>query len=125
MQFIIFAQNYFKEIQYKQFDFRFSTPEGDHVIMLNVFKEYSKSSKKKQWCHENWCNYRNLEYASEVRQQLANLAEKAKLEKVSCGSDTEKLRKALLEGLSDNLAELQRDFNYVTVKKQELKKPFC
>lgn len=85
------------------------------MMMLNIFNEYTKTSQKKQWCHANFCHLRNLEYASNVREQLSVLAERANLEKVSCGSNTERLRRALLDGLSDNLAELQRDFNYVTV----------
>lgn len=73
------------------------------------------TKQKKVWCHENFLHHRNLEYATEVRQQLAALAKRANLEKASCGTNTEQLRKALLEGLYDNLAELQRDQTYITV----------
>lgn len=94
---------------------RFASPEGDHVTLLNVFRAYANTKQKKVWCHENFLHHRNLEYAAEVRQQLATLAERANLEKASCGTNTEQLRKALLEGLYDNLAELQRDQTYITV----------
>ena len=94
---------------------RFASPEGDHVMLLNVFRAYSNTKQKKVWCHENFLHHRNLEYAASVRQQLATLAERANLEKASCGTNTEQLRKALLEGLYDNLAELQRDQTYLTV----------
>ena len=50
-----------------------------------------------------------MEYAANVRKQLVAVAERAKLEKSSCENETEYLRKALLEGLSENLAKLQRD----------------
>lgn len=95
--------------------FRFASPEGDHVMLLNVFRAYRSATQKKVWCHENFLHHRNLEYASEVRQQLAALAERANLEKASCGTNTKQLRKAFLEGLYENLAELQRDQTYVTV----------
>ncbi|XP_046467981.1 ATP-dependent RNA helicase DHX33 [Neodiprion pinetum] len=98
---------------------RFASPEGDHVVLLNVFKGYATTSQKKLWCHDNFLHHRNLEYATEVRKQLAVLAERANLEKSSCGSSTESLRKALLEGLFDNLAELQRDQTYVTVSTRQ------
>lgn len=94
---------------------RFASPEGDHVTLLNVFRAYANTKQKKVWCHENFLHHRNLEYATEVRQQLATLAERANLEKASCGTNTEQLRKALLDGLYDNLAELQRDQTYITV----------
>ncbi|XP_043488176.1 ATP-dependent RNA helicase DHX33 [Polistes fuscatus] len=98
---------------------RFASPEGDHVTLLNVFRSYISTSQKKVWCHENFLHHRNLEYASEVRKQLASLAERANLEKVSCGNNTQQLRKALLEGLYDNLAEIQRTNLYVTVNSKQ------
>jgi len=82
-----------------------------------VFRAYQDVTQKKAWCHENFLHYRNLEYGSEVRQQLAALAERANLEKASCGTNTKQLRKAFLEGLYENLAELQRDQTYVTVSR--------
>ena len=61
---------------------------------------------------------RNLDYACNVRKQLAETAERANLQKASCGANTANLRKSLLEGLYDNVAELQRDQTYMTVKIQ-------
>lgn len=87
-------------------------------MLLNIFRQYQNTKQKKVWCHENFLHYRNLQYGSEVRQQLAALAERANLESASCGTNTEQLRKALLEGLYENLAELQRDGTYVTVSKR-------
>ncbi|XP_066583153.1 ATP-dependent RNA helicase DHX33-like [Prorops nasuta] len=98
---------------------RFASEEGDHVTLLNVFRGYTGTNQKKLWCHENFLHYRNLEYGLEVRKQLAALAERANLEKASCGTNTERLRKALLEGLYDNLAELQRDLSYVTLSSRQ------
>ncbi|XP_014488584.1 PREDICTED: putative ATP-dependent RNA helicase DHX33 [Dinoponera quadriceps] len=94
---------------------RFASPEGDHVTLLNIFRQYQSTKQKKSWCHENFLHYRNLQYGSEVRQQLAALAERANLEGASCGTNTEQLRRALLEGLHENLAELQRDGTYITM----------
>lgn len=83
--------------------------------MLNVYRGYINAAHKKAWCHENFLHHRNLEYALNVRDQLAKVAKCANLEKSSCGTNTEPLRKSLLEGLTDNVAELQRDRTYVTV----------
>lgn len=85
------------------------------MTLINVYRGYINAGQKKAWCHDNFLHTRNLEYAVDVRKQLAGLAERANLEKASCGSGTESLRKSLLEGLSDNLAELQRDNTYLTV----------
>ncbi|KAL7292458.1 hypothetical protein TKK_0014037 [Trichogramma kaykai] len=94
---------------------RFGSDEGDHVMLLNVYRGYLQAKNKKKYCHENFLHHRNLEYALNVRQQLVTVAERAKLELSSCGKNTENVRRALLEGLSDNLAELQRDQTYISV----------
>ncbi|XP_032666227.1 ATP-dependent RNA helicase DHX33 isoform X2 [Odontomachus brunneus] len=110
----IFIDSTAKRVQAVKARERFTSPEGDHVMLLNIFRQYQSTKQKKVWCHENFLHYRNLQYGSEVRQQLAALAERANLESASCGTNTEQLRKALLEGLHENLAELQRDGTYVT-----------
>lgn len=97
------------------FIFRFSSEEGDHVTLLKIYRNYVETKEKKVFCKENYLHHRNLEYACNVRKQLAETAERANLEKSSCGTNTENLRKALLEGLYDNVAELQRDQTYMTV----------
>lgn len=87
-------------------------------MLLNIFREYQSATQKKSWCNANFLQYRSLEYASRARKQLAVLAERVNLEKASCGTNTEKLRRALLEGLYENVAKLQRDEQtYVTVSK--------
>ena len=85
------------------------------MTLLNIYKGFTSAQQKKPWCHENFLHFRNLDYASNVRKQLEALTGRAKLEKTSCGSNTESLRRALLDGLSENLAELQRDQNYIAV----------
>lgn len=57
----------------------------------------------------------NLEYASEVRSQLAELCHNNNLQVSSCGNNMERVRKVFLTGLFMNLAELQRDKTYLTV----------
>ncbi|EFN89703.1 ATP-dependent RNA helicase DHX33 [Harpegnathos saltator] len=111
----VFMDSTTKRAQASKARERFASPEGDHVMLLNIFRQYQSAKLKKVWCHENFLHYRNLQYGSEVRQQLAALAERANLESASCGTNTEQLRKALLEGLHENLAELQRDGTYVTM----------
>lgn len=94
---------------------RFASEEGDHITLLRVYRHYVETKEKKVFCKENYLHHRNLEYACNVRKQLAETAERANLEKSSCGTNTENLRKALLEGLYDNVAELQRDQTYMTL----------
>lgn len=60
-------------------------------------------------------NARNLMYAQEVRQQLLDIVKAMKLDMNSCGNNTDQLRKCLLTGLFDNIAELRHDKGYLTI----------
>ncbi|KAJ9595956.1 hypothetical protein L9F63_012849, partial [Diploptera punctata] len=99
---------------------KFVSTTGDHLALLNIYKAYSTVNKKKEWCHENFLNARNLAYASDVRSQLAELCRKFKITSSSCGQDTEQVRKCLLTGLYMNIAELQRDRHYLTWGSREV-----
>ncbi|XP_047109193.1 ATP-dependent RNA helicase DHX33 isoform X1 [Schistocerca piceifrons] len=94
---------------------KFVSSAGDHITLLNVFRTFSKISQKKQWCHENFLNVRNLQYASDVYTQLLELCKRCKVPLSSCGQDIDKIRKCLVTGLFMNVAELQRERQYITV----------
>ena len=68
-----------------------------------------------EWCHENFLIARNLSYATDVRSQLAELCKRCKIPPSSCGQNTDQIRKCLLTGLFMNIAELQRERQYLTV----------
>ncbi|KAM3959053.1 LOW QUALITY PROTEIN: ATP-dependent RNA helicase DHX33 [Aphomia sociella] len=83
---------------------KFISPLGDHLTLLNVYKGFCKAHLKKQWCKENYLNYKNLTYAYEVRQQLLSVCERLHLTMSSCGAATDQLLKCLLSGLFTNCA---------------------
>lgn len=75
------------------------------------------------FCFTNFLNIRNLSYANEVRNQLEAICRKSKLltkDKESSGgsnkdADYVSVRKCLLFGFYDNVAQLQKDNTYMTV----------
>lgn len=71
---------------------KFQNEFGDHLTLLNVFKAYSKTERKKIWCHENFLNSRNLGYANEVRNQLGEICSRLNLEFTSCGNQFDQVR---------------------------------
>lgn len=101
---------------------KFTSTYGDHITMLNVFRSFNNASNKKQWCFDNFLNYRNLNYAKEVRLQLAEICRKCEIPTSSCGSNMDPVRKCLLSGLFLNVAELYKsslnDKHYITVSVQ-------
>nr|CAD7392501.1 unnamed protein product [Timema cristinae] len=93
---------------------KFYSTAGDHITLLNIYRNYNNVAQKKIWCQDNFLNSRNLQYASKVRTQLSELCERCKVPMSSCGQDTEPVRKCLITGLFMNVAELQREKKYVT-----------
>jgi ATP-dependent RNA helicase DDX35 len=48
----------------------FAHPLGDHLTYLKVYTSFLENQKSKQWCEENYINYRAMKRAVEIRKQL-------------------------------------------------------
>ncbi|EDV99052.1 ATP-dependent RNA helicase DHX33 [Drosophila grimshawi] len=95
---------------------KFQSKHGDHLTLLNVFSTFQKTEKPKIWCHDNFLNIRNLTYARNVRNQLAEISGRLNLAINSCGGDNvDAVKKCLLTGLFENIALLQKEGHYLTV----------
>lgn len=95
---------------------KFHSPLGDHITLLNIFREFANVGQNvRSWCHENFLHMRNLLQAREIRAQLEEICRKQGFSISSCGSQMNQIRKCLLTGLFMNIAELQRDKQYITV----------
>ncbi|KAG4076501.1 hypothetical protein HA402_014465 [Bradysia odoriphaga] len=98
---------------------KFESIHGDHLTLLNVYNEFKKTDRHRTFCHDNYLNYRNLEYAHEVRRQLSDICERLQLEPSSCGSNLDQVRKCLISGLYNNIAEMQRDHSFMTISSRQ------
>ncbi|KAH7963233.1 hypothetical protein HPB52_020194 [Rhipicephalus sanguineus] len=94
---------------------KFQSNEGDHVMLLNVYKAYKSVKGNKAWCKENFVNKKNMMKVIEIRSQLADLCVKAGVPSRSCGQDSTAFRKCLASGLFTNVAELQKNGDYITL----------
>lgn len=94
---------------------KFQSNEGDHVMLLNVYKAYKSVKGNKAWCKENFVNKKNMLKVIEIRSQLADLCVKAGVPSRSCGQDSAAFRKCLASGLFTNVAELQKNGDYLTL----------
>lgn len=80
---------------------KFQNKFGDHLTLLNVFKAYAKSERPKTWCHDNFLNVRNLNYALEVRNQLEDICTRViHLEMSSCGTNFDQVNVFLYRNLN-------------------------
>ncbi|XP_060517073.1 ATP-dependent RNA helicase DHX33 [Cylas formicarius] len=101
---------------------KFRSGYGDHITLLNIYREFDTigQKKKRNWCHEHFINFRNILYVQDVRSQLEEICKNFDLHISSCGSQIDQLRKCLLTGLFMNVAELQRDRQYVTLDRRQV-----
>uniref|UniRef100_A0A336MTZ8 RNA helicase n=2 Tax=Culicoides sonorensis TaxID=179676 RepID=A0A336MTZ8_CULSO len=93
----------------------FEDKQGDHITLLRIFRAYLQTEKTNSWCRENFFNYKSLDYAKKVKQQLSEICHRLGMPASSCGSDTDAVRKCLITGLFTNIAELQSDNHYLTL----------
>ncbi|EAT33470.1 AAEL014256-PA [Aedes aegypti] len=92
---------------------KFHAKCGDHITLLNVFKEFRTKDKSRKWCVDNFLLDRHLSHAASVRAQLFEICAKMGIRSNSCGNDPIPVVKCLLTGLYQNVAELQRDNSYL------------
>ncbi|KAL0336543.1 UNVERIFIED_CONTAM: Pre-splicing factor ATP-dependent RNA helicase DEAH10 [Sesamum radiatum] len=104
----------------------FSSPEGDHLTLLNVYRASDEflekstlvSSKEKaeknlrKWCKENFINSRSLKHARDIHSQIRRNAEQMSLCVTSCGDDMLLLRRCLAASFFLNAALKQPDGTY-------------
>ncbi|RVE63586.1 hypothetical protein OJAV_G00137650 [Oryzias javanicus] len=94
---------------------KFTSSEGDHMTLLNIYRAFKKVSGNKEWCRENFVNSRNMGLVKDVQAQLRDICLKLNLKLESCGSDTSSVRRCLAHGMFLNAAELQLDGSYVAL----------
>uniref|UniRef100_A0A8C7I6C3 ATP-dependent RNA helicase DHX33 n=1 Tax=Oncorhynchus kisutch TaxID=8019 RepID=A0A8C7I6C3_ONCKI len=94
---------------------KFTTSEGDHLTLHNIYRAFKKVNANKEWCRENFVNSRNMGMVGEVRAQLREICLKLSMKLESCGSDTGSVRRCLAHGLFVNAAELQPDGSYTAL----------
>lgn len=56
---------------------RFAAEEGDHLTLLNVYQAFvTKGKKEARWCHENHLNFKSMQRAVSIRNQLRRYLER-------------------------------------------------
>ncbi|XP_058482494.1 ATP-dependent RNA helicase DHX33 [Solea solea] len=94
---------------------KFSSSEGDHITLLNIYRAFKKVSGNKEWCRENFVNSRNMGLVKDVQAQLREICLKLNLKLVSCGAETGNVRRCLAHGMFVNAAEIQPDGSYLAL----------
>lgn len=88
---------------------RFASLEGDHLSLLNVWRQYKEAKGARAWCMDHFINTRSMKLAIEVREQLVGYCTAMKLVITSCGRNLESVLRCLVCGLFMQAARLQPD----------------
>jgi len=103
---------------------QFSQRDGDHLTLLNAFYAYKENGETRDWCYDNFLNYRSLQSADHVRKQLERMVIRMGFPVTSTDFTSAdyytNLRRALTAGSFMQVAHLQRQGHYLTVKDHQV-----
>ncbi|GJN66377.1 DEAH-box ATP-dependent RNA helicase prp22 [Purpureocillium lilacinum] len=104
-----------KQQQADQKKSKFHDPAGDHLTLLNVYNSWKHSGYSNPWCFENFIQARSMRRAKDVRDQLLKIMDRYRHPVVTCGRDTQKVRRALCTGFFRNAARKDPQEGYKTL----------
>eukprot|EP01130_Rhizamoeba_saxonica_P009796 TRINITY_DN3996_c0_g2_i1.p1 TRINITY_DN3996_c0_g2~~TRINITY_DN3996_c0_g2_i1.p1 ORF type:complete len:490 (-),score=108.47 TRINITY_DN3996_c0_g2_i1:30-1499(-) len=111
----IFYQPKDKKVHAEHARKNFFRPFGDHLTLLNVYNSWVETEYSKQWCFENFIQYRSMKRANDVRDQLVGLLERVEIE-LESSDDNQAIRKAVTSGFFYHTAKLNKGGTYRTYK---------
>ena len=97
----------------------FFLPGGDHITLLNVYKQWADTDYSSQWCYENYIQHRSMKRSRDIRDQLEGLLQRVEIELVSNPLDIDNIRKAVTAGYFYHTSRLSKGGNYKTMKHQQ------
>ena len=97
----------------------FFAPGGDHLMLLNVYNQWKDTNYSTQWCFENFIQFRSMNRARQVREQLEALMERVEIEIQSNPADSIGIRKSICAGFFYHTAKFSKNGMYKTVRHQQ------
>lgn len=106
----------------------FAEPQGDHLLLWNLWTQWKETDYSSQWCQDNFVQYKTLKRAKNVREQLEKLCSGAGLLGASVEAldlspeeKTLRIQKAIVAGFFTNIARLAKmGDSYRTMKKNQM-----
>lgn len=95
----------------------FAVVEGDHVTLLNVYNSFLKNGQSAGWCKKFFINHRAMVRAAEVRAQMRSYMIKFGIPlNQNAPNMIEAIQRSLIYGLFSNVAQLQADASYRSIR---------
>lgn len=87
---------------------------GDHMMLINIYKAYKSAKGNKEWCNSHFISKQNMVKVIAVRKQLKHICSSLQLSFCHCdNSDT--IRLCVLYGFFMNVAQHVQDGCYQTL----------
>lgn len=81
----------------------FKSQYGDHITYLNVYDAYVANGRDREWCDQNYVNYKVISRAEKTRGQLISLLMKFGIDIVSISRGNRDREKMILRGILEGL----------------------
>lgn len=103
---------------------QFAHVDGDHLTLLNAYNAWKSKSMEQQWAYDNFLNQRSLQSADNVRTQLERICTRLGLESKRTPFESPSfytnIRKAVTAGFFMQVAHLEPNGQYLTVKDHQI-----
>lgn len=95
---------------------KFQILESDHLTLLNVFNLFLKNSNK-NWCQQNFLNFKNLKRANDIRTQITTIFQNLRIPVKSCGfNNDEVILKCICSTFYLNVAKFHKYAQYINLQ---------
>jgi HrpA-like RNA helicase len=102
---------------------RLQVAEGDHLTLLNIYSQWTRSGRSPRWAESHFLHQSHLQRAEEVRSQLVGMLPHPRSSQQhprqgpqsSCASNTALLRQALAVGYVAHVAERRSASTFVNL----------
>ncbi|OCT54611.1 putative ATP-dependent RNA helicase DHX35 [Cladophialophora carrionii] len=104
---------------------KFAAEEGDHLTLLNVYQAFvTKGRKEAKWCHDHHLNFKSMQRAVSIRNQLWRYLEKlgaakgddrSALATAQPHNKAQDILKCLVTGYFSHAAKMQPDGTFKSV----------
>ena len=103
--------------------YQFTHHTGDHITLIMAFNAFKKNEFSKDWCRDNFINFRTMKAIDNVRGQLADILTKMNISVPQNDYNNEikgkrerRIIKSLIAGYFSQVAHLESAGYYITVK---------
>lgn len=95
---------------------KFGDPTSDHLTLLHVYQQWTANRCADGWCTKHFLHPKALHRAREIRMQIADIMKKEEMELISCGYDTEIVRRCICAGYYHQAAKRKGLGEYLNLR---------